>query len=102
MILTRKTHCLQDWRNDKMNKKIFLFSLGILLVLLIAGCSKFGTQPTDRPTQPVAGDEEKTLDDDLQSLDSSLESVDKLSQDLSTNELEDVDSELSEAETADI
>lgn len=85
-----------------MNKKIFVFLVGILLVLLVAGCSKFGAQQSDQPAQPVTGGEGKTLDDDLQSLDSSLENVDKLSQDLSTDELEDVDSELSEAETADI
>lgn len=83
-----------------MNKLFGIFLL-VLLVLFVSACSKQADTVTT-PQDTVGVSDVKPLSEDIDSVDQELGEMDKLSQDLSTDELDVLDEELAQVETAEM
>lgn len=81
-----------------MNKKIFASIIVVLtLLFILTGCSKENQPQTANPVVSNA-DASQTVSEQADSLSKDIADFDKLSQDLSVDELDNIDQQLADAQ----
>ena len=85
----------------KLNKIVGVFLL-VLLVLFVSACSRQAETAASQQASSGAEEVSSSLNDAMDSVETELGEMDKLAQDLSTDDLDVLDAELSEVETAEL